>query len=45
MLCESKLERYAKGVVPPERIAEIEGVVEHFEEMTNVSELAKLVFG
>jgi 2-methylcitrate dehydratase PrpD len=45
VLCESKLERYAKGVVPPERIAEIEAIVEHFEEMTNVSELAKLVFG
>lgn len=44
-LCESKLERYAEGVVPPARIAEIKGVAEHFEEIMNISELSKLVFG
>jgi len=44
-LCESKLERYSAGVVPAARISEIVGVVHHFEEMTTIGELSKLVFG
>jgi 2-methylcitrate dehydratase PrpD len=44
-LCENKLERYAAGIVSPGRIAEIEKTVEHLEELANISELSKLVFG
>jgi 2-methylcitrate dehydratase PrpD len=44
-LCTSKLERYSAGVVPAARISEIVGVVQHFEEMTAIGELSKLVFG
>jgi 2-methylcitrate dehydratase PrpD len=43
-LCRSKLERYAQGIVPAERVVEIENAVERFDDLARVSELTNLVF-
>jgi len=43
-LCRSKLERYAEGVVAPERVAKIEDLVEHLEELGAIGELTELAF-
>jgi 2-methylcitrate dehydratase PrpD len=44
-LCRSKLERYSRGLVPADRIAKIEELVERFDDLPQVSQLTKLIFG